>query len=55
MNTLQDPMFEDIHYKYPLAFKMAEIAARVIGEEAGVAARHRQELWVSGSLFWGVP
>ena len=27
---IDNPMFEDIHYKYPLAFKMAEIAARVI-------------------------
>ena len=34
---IDNPMFEDIHYKYPLAFKMAEIAARVIGEEAEVA------------------
>ena len=23
---IDNPMFEDIHYKYPLAFKMAEIA-----------------------------
>ena len=34
---IDNPMFEDIHYKYPLAFKMSEIAARVIGEEAEVA------------------
>ena len=34
---IDNPMFEDIHYKYPLAFKMAEIAARVIGEESEVA------------------
>lgn len=33
---IDNPMFEDIHYKYPLAFKMAEIAARVIGKEAEV-------------------
>ena len=33
---IDNPMFEDIHYKYPLAFKMAEIAARVIKEDAEV-------------------
>lgn len=33
---IDNPMFEDIHYKYPLAFKMAEIAARVIGKESEV-------------------
>ena len=33
---IDNPMFEDIHYKYPLAFKMAEIAARVIEKESEV-------------------
>ena len=33
---IDNPMFEDIHYKYPLAFKMSEIAARVIAEDAEV-------------------
>lgn len=33
---IDNPMFEDIHHKYPLAFKMAEIAARVIAEDAEV-------------------
>ena len=33
---IDNPMFEDIHYKYPLAFKMAEIAARVIEQESEV-------------------
>ena len=33
---IDNPMFEDIHYKYPLAFKMAEIAARVIKKDAEV-------------------
>ena len=33
---IDNPMFEDIHYKYPLAFKMAEIAARVIEKDAQV-------------------
>lgn len=33
---IDNPMFEDIHYKYPLAFKMAEIATRVIEEDAQV-------------------
>lgn len=33
---IDNPMFEDIHYKYPLAFKMAEIAASVVEKEADV-------------------
>lgn len=33
---IDNPMFEDIHYKYPLAFKIAEIAARVIEQESEV-------------------